>query len=29
VEVRKLAAELPESDAIGEDPTEGSDSDDD
>ncbi len=29
VEVRKLAAELPESDSIGEDPTEGSDSDDD
>ena len=29
VEVRKLAAELPESDAIGEDPTESSDSDDD
>src|SRR6478672_11989573 len=29
VEVRKLAAEPPESDAIGEDPTEGSDGDDD
>jgi DNA polymerase-3 subunit gamma/tau len=29
VEVRKLAAEPPESDAIGEDPTESSDSDDD
>lgn len=29
VEVRKLAAELPESDATGEDPTEVSDSDDD
>jgi DNA polymerase-3 subunit gamma/tau len=29
VEVRKLAAEPPESDSIGEDPTEGSDSDDD
>lgn len=29
VEVRKLAAELPESDATGEDPTEISDSDDD
>ena len=29
VEVRKLAAELPESDAIGEDPAESSDSDDD
>jgi len=29
VEVRKLAAELPESNSIGEDPTEASDSDDD
>jgi DNA polymerase III subunit gamma/tau len=29
VEVRKLAAEPPESDATGEDPTESSDSDDD
>jgi len=29
VEVRKLAAELPESDATGEDPAESSDSDDD
>ena len=29
VEVRKLAAEPPESDAIGEDPSEVSDSDDD
>jgi DNA polymerase III subunit gamma/tau len=29
VEVRKLAAEPPESDAIGDDPTEGSDGDDD
>ena len=29
VEVRKLAAEPPESDAIGEDPHESSDSDDD
>jgi DNA polymerase-3 subunit gamma/tau len=29
VEVRKLAAELPESDSIGEDPTESSDGDDD
>jgi DNA polymerase-3 subunit gamma/tau len=28
-EVRKLAAEPPESDAISEDPTEGSDGDDD
>jgi DNA polymerase-3 subunit gamma/tau len=29
VEVRKLAAEPPESDAISEDPAESSDSDDD
>ena len=29
VEVRKLAAEPPESDSIGEDPTESSDGDDD
>ena len=29
VEVRRLAAEPPESDLIGDDPAEGSDSDDD